>query len=166
MCNLSTELKCPDGFTKGDIDFANRKSYTLERSITTVDSPDCALKGVKGKGNCKKPNGRRKFWLTYRFGYGELTIKKFDRFSNLYSSSSDTSGTSASSQSDSSSFDIPQKFAISAIFFRVRGASQIIIKLRGDIGQTVCKILFRLVNCMFKHMLYAFLASNFRMCDV
>ena len=146
MCNLSTELKCPDGFTKGDIDCANRKSYTLERSITTVDSPDCALKGVKGKGNCKKPNGRRKFWLTYRFGYGELTIKKFDRFSNLYSSSSDTSGTSASSQSDSSSFDIPQKFAISAIFFRVRGANMIVIKLRGAIGQTVCKAMSQRVN--------------------
>ena len=110
------------------------------------DSPHCSLQGVKNKGNCKKPNGRKKFWMTFQYGYGMLEIKKFDTFSNLFSSSDTTSssgsggsGGSGGSRggSSSSSFQIPQKFAISAIYFRVRGAQRILIKLLGDVGQTV-----------------------------
>ena len=116
------------------------------------DSPHCSLKGVKNKGNCKKPNGRKKFWMTFQYGYGMLEIKKFDTFSNLFSSSDTTSssgsggsGGSGGSRggSSSSSFQIPQKFAISAIYFRVRGAQRILIKLLGDVGQTVSDSLFR-----------------------
>ena len=77
--------------------------------------------------------------MTFIFGYGTFEITKFDTFSDLTSSSLSTgSGTSSDSyETSSSSFQIPQKFAVRAIFFRVRGVSRIIIKLFGDISQTV-----------------------------
>ena len=134
---FNTEYKCPKGFKPGNIDFSNRREYTFTLMFS-FDSPHCALKGVKGKGNCKKPNGRRKFWKTFQFGYGMFEIRKFDTFSNLYSNS-DPSATGSDTDTPSS-FDVPQKFAISAIYFRVRGANRIIIQLLGDVGQTVSRL--------------------------
>ena len=149
---------CPDGFTRGDIDYSHREHYTFA-TFATTDVAACALKGVKSanKKVCRKQDGKRKWWMTFVFGYGTFEITKFDTFSQLTSSSLSTgsggSGGSGSTSDDyqtsASSFQIPQKFAVRAIFFRVRGVSRIIIKLFGDVSQTVRHLYLHFIACFY-----------------
>ena len=69
--------------------------------------------------------------MTFQFGYGVIEVIKFSQLDPSSTSDFDVAPTA------SSPFDIPQKVAIRAICFKVRGASRVIVKLRGDVTQTV-----------------------------
>ena len=149
---VQTGLRCPVTFGSTNhtryfyeeaiLDFANSKSFTMTKSNSSVDSTDCALKGVNGTGICKKRNGKTKHWMTFRFRYGKIEIKKIDSFFDSFDSSSDITSSYTSTSTDYSSYDIQHRFAVRAIFFRVRGASKIIIKLRDVINPPVCQTTF------------------------
>ena len=112
--------------------YKTRDHFTLFQ-WGSQDSADCALMNTQAK--CKKPNGKKKFWMTYFNGYGEFIIKKFDRFSDM-SSDSDSTSTSYKDTGLSNTL-VPQKFAVRAIYFYVRGVDRIVITLIGDISQRV-----------------------------
>ena len=156
--------ECPDGYKKYNLDFKNRKHFTY-MTFGTQDDAICALKG--NKGTCKKANGKKKFWLTYYYGYGEFHISKFDRFSHMSSSSSSHPSSSSSFSSSSSSGKkgkkpgrvsgsststslVEQYFAVRAIYFKVRGVAEITLTLTGDISKVVsiatCNLL-RVYTC-------------------
>ena len=107
------------------------------------DSPMCSLKGVKSS-KCKKPNGKKKTWMTFAYGWGELHFHKYDHFSDIYSTSYYSSTPSSySSKSSSSSTLIPQYFIIKAFYFKIRGASKVTLMFTGDISKTVSLIFLR-----------------------
>ena len=147
--------ECPEHYFEHSLDFKNRQHFTY-MTFGTQDDAVCALRG--NKGTCKKANGKKKFWLTYYYGYGEFHITKFDRFSRMsseftasYESSSGWSSSSSSrkgkkkgkkdegevSGSSTSTSLVEQYFAVRAIYFKVRGVSEIVITCAGDISKQV-----------------------------
>ena len=140
---VSPGYGCPDGYKRYDLDFKNRKHFTY-MTFGTQDDAICALRGNKRR--CKKANGKKKFWLTYYYGYGEFHISKFDRFSRMSSekwssssasSSSSSSGKGKVSGSSTSTSLVEQYFAVRALYFKVRGASSMTITFSGDITKIV-----------------------------
>ena len=146
VMTLFTGYECPDGYNRWDLDYKHRTHFTY-MTFGTTDDAFCCLKGVDKK-RCQKANGKSKFWITYYYGYGEFHITKFDRFSQMssqYSASSyDPSSTSSSSGgkgkvsgSSTSTSLVPQYFAVRALYFKVRGVTEVTITFTGDISKTV-----------------------------
>ena len=104
------------------------------------DKAVCALLG--NGGQCKKDNGKKKFWMTFYYGYGEFHITKVDRFSQMssefssYDSHSPSTGGEISGSSTSTSL-VQQYFAIRALYFKVRGVTSMTITFSGDISKIV-----------------------------
>ena len=154
MLLIFTGYVCPENYFEHSLDFKNRQHFTY-MTFGTQDDAVCALRG--NKGICKKANGKKKFWLTYYYGYGEFHITKFDRFSRMssefapsYDSSSYSSSSSSRkgkkkgkkdegevSGSSTSTSLVEQYFAVRAIYFKVRGVSEIVITCAGDISKEV-----------------------------
>ena len=143
MSLIVSAYQCPDGFIPGNLSYFTRDVYTLSQ-WGSPDDVNCALH--KTQANCRKPNGRRKKWLTFtRGGLSTFNITKEALFSVTDPFANTTTTTTTFTDSTSPTFGggststsvVTRFFAIRTLSFRVRGAFMLRIDFIGAISQTV-----------------------------
>ena len=110
---------------------AHRYRYYMS-TYATKDRAVCALQGVKEANEklCQKPNGKKKWWITYVSGYGTFEFGISDYY--IYWPTTNTQ-TQSSWDSYSSTWswasDKQLEFIVRAFCFKVRGIERIKISL-------------------------------------
>ena len=132
---MNADYECPDNLRKENFPFANPRYRYYMSAYATRDRVVCALQGVKEatKRLCQKPNGKKKWWMTYVSGYGTFEFGISDHYTYWPTTSTHTQ-TSSDSYSSAWSWaarasEKQLEFTVGVICFKVRGVERIKISL-------------------------------------